>query len=205
MANKIARVPIIMQMEALECGAASLAMVLAYYKKWVPLEQVRLDCGGSRDGSNAANVLKAARNYGMEAKGFRYEPSSLRERGQFPCIIHWNFNHFVVLCGFKGDRAVLADPARGSVTVSMEEFDNAFTGICLQMAPGPDFEPGGKPHSVLGFARERLRGSSAAFAIVIATTVLITAIGIVSSVFSRVFTDRILSGDNPRLFSSEAI
>lgn len=197
MANTIARVPIIMQMEALECGAASLAMVLAYYKKWVPLEQVRLDCGVSRDGSNAANLLKAARAYGLEAKGYRFEPAALREHGQFPCILHWNFNHFVVLCGFKGDRAVLADPARGSVTVTMEEFDQAFTGICLMMKPGPAFEPGGKPHSVLGFARERLRGSAPAFAIVIITTLLVTATGIMTSVFSRVFTDRILTGDNP--------
>ncbi|MEG2360702.1 MAG: cysteine peptidase family C39 domain-containing protein, partial [Christensenella sp.] len=94
-----AKVPVVMQMEALECGAACLAMVLAYYGKWVMLEQVRADCGVSRDGSNAANMLGAARNYGLDAKGYRYEPQSLKQKGKFPCIIHWNFNHFVVLCG----------------------------------------------------------------------------------------------------------
>ena len=103
--GRVARVPVMMQMEALECGAASLAMVLAYYGKWLPLERVRADCGVSRDGSNARNVLKAARSYGMTAKGYRYEPELLRAEGTFPCIIHWNFDHFVVLCGFKGNYA----------------------------------------------------------------------------------------------------
>ena len=98
----VAKVPVVMQMEALECGAASLTMVLAYYEKWIPLEQVRADCGVSRDGSNAKNVLRAARSYGLVAKGYRYEPDVLKKEGKFPCIIHWNFNHFVVLCGFKG-------------------------------------------------------------------------------------------------------
>lgn len=123
------RVPVIMQMEALECGAACLAMVLAYYGKWVPLEQVRADCGVSRDGSNARNMVRAARSYGLIAKGCRFEPDTLRRQGSFPCIIHWNFNHFVVLDGFKGDKALLNDPAKGSYAVSMETFGQSFTGI----------------------------------------------------------------------------
>ena len=139
-----ARVPVIMQMEALECGAASLAMVMAYYGKWVPLEQVRLDCGVSRDGSNAKNMLVAARNYGFEAQGFRCEPDALRENIALPCIIHWNFNHFVVLNGFRGGHAWINDPARGEIKVPLEDFDRAFTGICLQLIPGPDFIRPGK-------------------------------------------------------------
>ena len=101
--NGVAKVPVVMQMEALECGAASLAMVMAYYDKWVPLEQVRLDCGVSRDGSSAKNILIAARSYGFEAQGYRCEVSSLKDEILLPCIIHWNFNHFVVLDGFKGN------------------------------------------------------------------------------------------------------
>ena len=100
----VAKVPIIMQMEALECGAACLTMVLAYYEKWIPLEQVRVDCGVSRDGSNAKNVLKAARHYGLKADGYKVEPQTLMEQAMFPCIIHWNFNHFVVLDGFTGKK-----------------------------------------------------------------------------------------------------
>ena len=110
MAGKIKKVPVIMQLEALECGAACLTMILAYYGKWLPLEQIRADCGVSRDGSNAKNILKAARYYGFEAKGYRFEPESLRESGSFPCIIHWNFNHFVVLKGFKGTRHISTTP-----------------------------------------------------------------------------------------------
>ena len=103
----VARVPVVMQLEATECGAASLAMIMHYYHKWLPLEQTRVDCGVSSDGANAKNILTAARSYGMNAKAWRLEPESLKEEGPFPCIIHWGFNHFVVLCGFKGNRAVL--------------------------------------------------------------------------------------------------
>ena len=135
----VAKIPVVMQMEALECGAASLAMILAYYGKWIPLEQVRFDCGVSRDGSSAKNVLKAARSYGLTAKGYRYEPEDLKKTGRFPCIIHWNFNHFVVLDGFRGNKAVINDPAKGTYAVSMEAFDEAFTGISLQFEPSENF------------------------------------------------------------------
>ena len=194
----VAKVPVIMQLEALECGAASLCMLMAYYDKWIPLEQVRADCGVSRDGSNARNVLLAARSYGMEAQGYRYEPEALRDKGRFPCIIHWEFNHFVVCDGFKGDKVYLNDPAKGEYTVSMEQFDRSFTGIVLQIEPGEGFEPSGKPKSVLAFARKRLKGAGAAVAFVVLTTVISSLTGIVSAGFSRAFLDYLLPGTNPQ-------
>ena len=193
----VAKVPVIMQMEALECGAASLAMVMAYYRKWIPLEQVREDCGVSRDGSNARNVLIAARSYGFTAKGYRYEPDMLKKEGKFPCIIHWNFNHFVVLDGFKGGKAVINDPAGGTRTVSMEEFDSSFTGICLMIEPGKNFEPSGKPKSVLKFARNRLQGAGAAVAFVVICSLIMALIGVIQPGFSRIFYDRLLTQENP--------
>ncbi len=193
------KVPVVMQMEALECGAASLAMVMAYYDKWVPLEQVRLDCGVSRDGSSAKNILIAARSYGFEAQGYRCEITALREEVQLPCIIHWNFNHFVVLDGFKGNYAYINDPARGEVRVPMEEFDSSFTGIVLQIVPGPDFVPSGKPKSTLEFARKRLTGAGAAVAFVLLSTVVGYLFGVVNPIFSRFFMDRLLTGENREL------
>ncbi len=195
--GKIAKVPFIMQMEALECGAASLAMILAYYDKWIPLEQVRRDCGVSRDGSNALNVMLAARNYGLEAKGYRYEPDYLRDNGTFPCIAHWEFNHFVVVNGFKNGRVSLNDPARGTVTVSMEEFDQKFTGLCILFSPSESFEPGGKQKSTLEFARKRLIGCGAAITFVITTSIITSLIGVINPVFSRIFMDRLLTGKDP--------
>lgn len=195
-----AKVPVVMQMEALECGAASLTMILAYYDKWLPLEQVRADCGVSRDGSNAGNILKAARSYGMTAKGYRYEPEELRKYGKFPCIIHWNFNHFVVLDGFKGNKAVLNDPAKGNYTVPMEIFDESFTGICLMFEPGEDFEPGGRPKSVLSFAKKRLEGTGTALVFVVLTTIIASLTAIINPVFSRIFLDRLLTGRNTDWF-----
>ena len=195
-----ARVPVVMQMEALECGAASLTMVLAYYGKWIPLEKVRQDCGVSRDGSNARNLLMAARSYGLKAQGYRFEPEDLKAGGEFPCIIHWNFNHFVVLCGFKGGCAVINDPARGTVKVPMETFDEAFTGVCLMFEPDEGFEPGGKPKSVMAFARERLRGAGGAVAFVVLTSLITALIGVINPAFTRIFYDRLLTGQNPEWF-----
>ena len=192
----VAKVPIIMQMEALECGAACLTMVLAYYEKWIPLEEVRVSCGVSRDGSNAKNVLKAARFYGLKADGYKVEPEVLMEQAAFPCIIHWNFNHFVVLDGFTGKKAILNDPARGKVEVSLEEFDKSFTGICLLFEPGEDFEPSGKPKSVLDFAAKRLKGAGPAIAFVVLTTVIGSLCEIIQPGFYQVFMDRILTRRN---------
>ena len=192
----VAKVPVVMQMEALECGAASLCMVLAYYNKWIPLEQARLDCGVSRDGSNAFNVLKAAENYGMEAAGYKLEPDELFEEGLFPCIVHWEFNHFVVCDGVKGDRVYLNDPAKGSYSVTREVFDDSFTGIVLMMEPGENFQPGGKPKSVKDFVIKRLRGTGVAFAFVVITTIITSLMGILNAGFSRVFLDQLLQGRN---------
>ncbi len=195
-----AKVPVIMQMEALECGAACLCMVMAYYEKWIPLEQVRKDCGVSRDGSRAGNILKAARSYGFTAKGYRYEPENLREKGKFPCIIHWNFNHFVVCNGFRGDKVYLNDPAGGDYTVSMELFDKSFTGICLMIEPGENFEPGGEKKSIMRFALKRLRGAEEAMVFVALTAVITSLTGILSVGFSRVFMDELLTGKEPEWF-----
>ena len=195
--NGVARVPVIMQMEALECGAACLAMVLAYYGKWVPLEQVRLDCGVSRDGSNMKNVYLAARNYGLDSHGYRMEPEALRNSGSFPCIIHWNFNHFVVLDGFKGNKAVINDPARGIVQVPMEQFDEAFTGLVMTFEPTESFISSGKRKSTLAFARKRLKGAAPAVVFVILTSVISYLFGIINPVMSRIFYDRLLNGLAP--------
>ena len=189
-------VPVIMQMEALECGAACLAMILAYHGKWLPLEQVRSDCGVSRDGSKASSIAKAGRSYGLEVKAHRYGVDTLKEHVTYPAIIHWNFNHFVVLCGFTKNAAVINDPARGTVKVTMEEFDHSFTGVCIEFTPGDNFEKGGKPESVLKFLKDRLANTTESVIFVMITAALIAFVGLVTPVFSRIFTDQILPGHN---------
>ena len=199
--SKVAKVPVVMQMEALECGAACLAMVLAYYGKWMPLEQVRVDCGVSRDGSKAGNVMKAARSYGLEAKGYRMGLEAVKGISAFPCIIHWNLNHFVVLCGFRGNHACINDPARGSVKVTMDEFDKAFTGIVMVFAPTENFEPDGKRTSTLAFARKRLPGAGAAMVFVMLTSIIGYVFTLLNPAFSRFFMDRLLTGENSELLT----
>ena len=199
--SKAAKVPVVMQMEALECGAACLAMVLAYYGKWMPLEQVRVDCGVSRDGSKAGNVMKAARSYGLEAKGYRMGLEAVKGISAFPCIIHWNLNHFVVLCGFRGNHACINDPARGSVKVTMDEFDKAFTGIVMVFAPTENFEPDGKRTSTLAFARKRLPGAGAAMVFVMLTSIIGYVFTLLNPAFSRFFMDRLLTGENSELLT----
>ena len=195
--GRIPKVPQVMQMEALECGAACLTMILAYYGKWVPLERVRADCGVSRDGSKASNVLKAARSYGLAAKGMTYSTEALRRKGTFPCILFWNFNHFVVLRGFKGKYALINDPARGQVKVPLEQFEDSFTGIVLIFERTDAFEEGGSRPDTLQFARNRLEGLGSAIAFVMLTAAVTSVVGILNTSLGQVFMDRILTGDNP--------
>ena len=193
----VAKVPVVMQLEALECGAAALAMVMAYYGKWVPLEQVRVDCGVSRDGSNAKNIFLAAQNYGFTTEAYRMDPEALKTNGRFPCIIHWNMNHFVVLNGFRGKYVYINDPARGSVRITWEEFDRSFTGVMILPVPSEAFVPDGKRRSTLDFARKRLAGAGGAVVFVMLTTAIGYLFGIGNSVTSRIFVDRLLTGKNP--------
>jgi len=189
--GNVKKVPFIMQMEALECGAACLAMVLAYYGKWVPLEVVRRDCGVSRDGSNARNIFRAAKEYGLEPRAFRMEPKELG-RIDLPAILHWNFNHFVVLDGFKKDQVIINDPANGTRAISFETLDQSFTGIALSFTPTPEFVPEGKPRSVLKFAGKRLAGKTSAIVFVFLVGLFTALVGILTPVFSRVFMDDII-------------
>ena len=198
----MAKVPVVMQMEALECGAACLTMVMAYYDKWVPLEQVREDCGVSRDGSKAGNIARAARTYGFTAKGYRFEPEQLKAMAVFPCIIHWEFNHFVVLCGFKRGKVYINDPARGDVVITEQEFDKAFTGVTVMITPGEDYKPSGSPKSMVAFAAKRMKGAESA-AVFIMITTSVTSIGAIAAAgFSRFFMDELLGGSNPGLVGS---
>jgi NHLM bacteriocin system ABC transporter peptidase/ATP-binding protein len=191
------KVPVVLQLEMVECGAASLAMVMAYHNKWVPLERVRTDCGVSRDGVSAKNILKVARIYGFEAKGYRVEPSAIAGAIPMPCIIHWNMNHFVVLKKLDKKYAYINDPARGEVKIPLQQFNVSFTGVAIAITPGKDFEPSGKPVSVWPFAKERLKGSVPVFAFIIAVSALASVIGIATTFFNRVFIDDLLSGNHP--------
>lgn len=189
----VAHVPFIMQLEALECGAASLCMCMAYFGKYLPLEQIRSDCGVSRDGSNLKNMYLVAQSYGLKPSLYRYQTQTLLEKGTFPCIVHWDFNHFVVLNGWRGKRVWINDPGRGLVIMSREEFDQHFTGVCMMLEPTGEFIPDGAPPSLLQFARERLRGTGPMFALIIITSAITAIVGIMTPAFSRYYIDNLLA------------
>ena len=193
--SKVVKVPQVMQMEAVECGAASLTMILAHYGKWLPLEQVRVDCGVSRDGSSAKSILRAARNYGLDAKGFRMSAEALD--GMQPAIIHWNFEHFVVFRGFdKKGRACINDPGMGPVKWPMEEFRKHFTGVCLTFEPTEKFEKSGEPTSILSYVKKNLYGASEAFWLTFIFALMMAFVALSTPLFTRIFLDEILSGKN---------
>ncbi len=183
--------PTLLQMEAVECGAAALGIMLTYYKRIVPLAELRQKCGISRDGSKAANILSVARGYGMEAKGLKTDLESLPQL-ICPYIVFWNFNHFLVVEGFTKKRVYLNDPATGPRTVSRAEFAEAFTGVVLALEPGAEFEPGGKKPSIILSLWERLQGSWGALTYCVLAGLLLVIPGLAMAAFSRIFVDDIL-------------
>jgi NHLM bacteriocin system ABC transporter peptidase/ATP-binding protein len=192
--GKRVRSPSILQMEAVECGAASLAMILAHYQKFVPLEELRGVCGVSRDGSKASNIVLAARRYGLLAEGYSVEPAGMREM-KFPLIAFWNFNHFLVVDGYSHGKVFLNDPALGRRTVSDEEFDTSFTGVILTFEPGAEFHASGQPPSLVAALRRRLVGARAALAYLVLVGLALVMPGLIIPAFTSVFIDTILVGN----------
>ena len=186
------KTPTILQMEAVECGAASLAMVMAYYGLWLPLEKLRQECGVTRDGSNAKNVMKAARRFGMTASGHAASPKAVLKR-PLPVILFWEFNHFVVLEGRDGDDVVINDPAMGRRTVTWEDFVGSFTGVFLDVKPGPEFRKAGRRYSVVETIAKKLMEDKGTLAFVLLLGFFMILPGLAEPVFDQIFLDEIFS------------
>ena len=192
--------PTVLQMEATECGAACLAMILAYYGRWAPLEELRVRCGVSRDGVKAASVLRAAREYGLHATGYRRDPEDLFDL-PFPMVVFWNFNHFLVLEGIRGKVVYVNDPSEGQRRISMREFDEGFTGVCLAFAPGPDFRRGGAKPSLLRGLASRLGNARSPLLFVVLVTLTLVVPGLAIPTISKVFVDDVLVPLNESLLT----
>ena len=189
--SKVKRTPTTLQMEAVECGAACLSMILGYYGKFVPLARLRLECGVSRDGSKASNVIKAAKLHGMKSKGFSKSLKKTRDLPA-PWIAFWEFNHFVVVEGIKGDKVYLNDPGMGHRKLTWKEFDEGFTGVVLTFEPGPDFQRGGRKPSALPGLWKRLRSNLTAVRFAFIAGILLILPGVTIPTLTRVFLDSVI-------------
>ena len=183
------KTPTVIQMEAVECGAAALGIILGTYGRMVPLEELRSACGVSRDGSKASNILKAARTYGLEARGFKKSVDDLVDIS-LPMILFWNFNHFLVLEGIKGDTVYLNDPASGPRTVTRDELDQSFTGVVLTFNPTDSFQKGGSRSSVLKELSKLLKGSRKIVAYILLAALFMVIPALLMPVFLKVFVDK---------------
>lgn len=191
--DNYAKTPTVFQMEAAECGAACLAMIFAYYGYEMPLEQMRVETGVSRDGCNAANLMRAAKRFGLECHGFRREPDGLKKLKP-PCIIHWNFNHFVVFEGFRGEYAYINDPAVGRRKITMDELNDAFTGVVLTFGKTDAFQPQKQKSTLPEFVRRHLAGQEAVLLQFLCIGLLLIVPGLILPVLGEVFVDDILIG-----------
>lgn len=193
LAKRKVNTPTILQMEALECGAASLAMIMGYYGKFISLEVLRIECGVSRDGTKASSVIKAAKKFGFDAHGFRMEIEGLADV-KLPVILFWNFNHFVVLEGYSKGKYYLNDPAVGKRIVTAEEFDDSFTGVVLTFEPSADFRKSGKKPAIWPRLKKRLVGLRSTLSFLVLLSVLFFIPGFIYPSFSRFFIDNVLIG-----------
>ena len=195
--RRYAKTPTVFQMEATECGAASLAMILGYFGKFVPLEQMRIECGVTRDGSSAKNIYLAAEKAGLEVHGYRRDVDGLLEL-PVPCILHWNFNHFVVWEGVKGRYCYINDPAEGRRRLTLDDIDECFTGVVLTFKMTPSFIPAKKTDTMLAFVKERLSGQRGSLLALIVIGLLLVLPGMLIPVFSQIFIDSILVEGNDK-------
>ena len=191
------KVPTILQMEATECGAACLSMILSHYGLWLPLEKLRRECGVNRDGSKASCVIRAARNRGCDANGFKWSADRLREIGAYPLIVHWEFNHFVVVEGIKGNTVYLNDPAMGRRTVKFDEFRTSYTGVSLYIEPTESFQKEGHRYNIFKAVAEKLSHDKTALAFILLLNFGMIIPGLASPVFSQIFLDDILTRKHP--------
>lgn len=183
--------PIMLQMEATECGAAALGIVLAFYELYIPLEELRIACGVSRDGSRAVNMLKAARHYGLQAQGAKIDTDALSEL-TFPVIAFWEFNHFVVIEGFDEEQIYLNDPATGQRTVTHKDFSRSFTGIVLIFEPTEAFRKGGEKITLQKILVPRLQGLKKSLMFVTFASLALVIPGIIIPGFTKIFIDEVL-------------
>ena len=192
MKRKKHKLPVILQMEAVECGAASLAMIMGYYGRYVPLEKMRVDCNVTRDGSTAKYIAMAAKRHNLSVSAFRLTPEQLKERKDLPCIIHWDFNHFLVVAGFHKDHVIIHDPASGKIKVEWEAFCKSFTGVALFFKPGEGFETTGQAKSNLSFIKKDLEGTKNAIRIIVTVGGIFSLLRLFPPIFYKIFTDKIL-------------
>ncbi len=190
--RKRVRTPTILQMESVECGAAALSILLAYYGRWVPIEELRLATGISRDGAKASNIVKAARSYGLKAEGVKKETTEIL-KGPFPYIVFWNFNHFLVVEGASAGHVYINDPVSGPRKIDRAEFDKSFTGVVLEMQPGPDFKKGGKRRNIFSELLVRTKGSNTTLGYIILTGLLLVIPGLLLPAFLKTFIDYVLT------------
>ena len=193
MQKRSVKVPVILQMEEMEGGAACLTMILSYFRKNIRLDQVRQACGISRNGIQAADIVRAGGSFCLSCQSLDLAASQLQTQVRFPVVLGWERNQFVVLEGFHHSTAKIIHPAKGRLNVSPDELEKKYSGICISCAPGEQFIADGTKKGTSSFLLSTIRKDGRSMLLVLLTGFLAAAGGIFTPVFSRIFTDDILA------------
>ena len=189
------KIPITIQMQPGENGAAALCMLLGYYRRFVPMSEMRDKCVSSRNGSSPEQIIKAAESYDLAGEYVQADADEVFNQ-KFPLIVHWKKRYYTLIKSVKGDIVTVIDPSRGEYKLKKDKFISLYSGGYFKFEKTADFKTGGHRESLVGLLRPRLRNIRKALVFLFVLSLLCILLDLTLSKFQKNFLDEIIGADN---------